>query len=205
MVPLREWTSPESSMADLALLLIGALLVNNFVLAQFLGLCPFMGVTQGYDTALATGLATTFVLTLSAVLAYLLYYAVLVPLDLTYLRIIVFITTIAGVVQLIHYYLRATAPLLHRVLGIYIPLITSNCAVLGVALLAVDQALTLLETTLFAAGAAAGFTLVMVMFGAIRERLTHDALPAAFRGPPIALLTAGIMSLAFMGFQGFAG
>ena len=113
-------------MTDLALVLIGALLVNNFVLAQFLGLCPFMGVTKGYDTALATGLATTFVLTLAAVLSYLLFHAVLVPLDLEYLRIIVFITTIAGVVQFVHYYIRATAPLLHQVLGIYIPLITSS-------------------------------------------------------------------------------
>jgi electron transport complex protein RnfA len=192
-------------MADLALLLIGALLVNNFVLAQFLGLCPFMGVTKGYDTALATGLATTFVLTLSSLLAYLLYHAVLVPLELEYLRIIVFITTIAGVVQLIHYYIRATSPLLHQLLGVYIPLITSNCAVLGVALLAVDQKLSLLETVIFALGAAAGFTLVMVLFGAIRERLANDAVPFAFQGSAIALITAGIMSLAFMGFQGFAG
>lgn len=192
-------------MTDLALVLIGALLVNNFVLAQFLGLCPFMGVTKGYDTALATGLATTFVLTLAAVLSYLLFHAVLVPLDLEYLRIIVFITTIAGVVQFVHYYIRATAPLLHQVLGIYIPLITSNCAVLGVALLAVDQGMTLVETTIFSIGAALGFTLVMILFGAIREQLNNDAIPIPFQGAGIALITAGIMSLAFMGFQGFAG
>ena len=192
-------------MTDLALVLIGALLVNNFVLAQFLGLCPFMGVTKGYDTALATGLATTFVLTLAAVLSYLLFHAVLVPLSLEYLRIIVFITTIAGVVQFVHYYIRATAPLLHQVLGIYIPLITSNCAVLGVAILATDQGMTLLQTTVFSIGAALGFTLVMVLFGAIREQLNHEAVPTSFQGPAIALITAGIMSLAFMGFQGFAG
>lgn len=192
-------------MSELFLILIGALLVNNFVLAQFLGLCPFMGITQGYDTAMATGLATTFVLTLAAVLSYLIYHAVLVPLDLAYLKIIVFITLIAGVVQFIQYYLRATSPLLHQVLGIYLPLITSNCAVLGVALIAVDQDFSLLETTIFSLGAAAGFTLVMVLFGAMRERLDHAAVPIAFRGPPIALISAGLMSLAFMGFQGFPG
>ena len=189
-------------MTDLALLLVGALLVNNFVLAQFLGLCPFMGITRGYDTALATGLATTFVLTLSAVLAYLLYYAVLVPLELQYLRIILFIVVIAGVVQLIQYYLHATSPVLHQLLGIYLPLITTNCAVLGVALLAINQSLSLLETTIFSIGAAGGFTLVMVLFGAIREHLQESVLPGAFRGTPIALVTAGLMALAFMGFQG---
>ena len=192
-------------MSELFLILIGALLVNNFVLAQFLGLCPFMGITKGYDTALATGLATTFVLTLAAVLSYLVYHAVLVPLDLAYLKIIVFITLIAGVVQFIQYYLKATSPLLHQVLGIYLPLITSNCAVLGVALIAVDKDFSLFETTIFSLGAAAGFTLVMVLFGAMRERLDHEAVPVAFRGPPIALISAGLMSLAFMGFQGFPG
>lgn len=192
-------------MSELFLILIGALLVNNFVLAQFLGLCPFMGITRGYDTALATGLATTFVLTLAAVLSYLLYHAVLLPLDLAYLKIIVFITVIAGVVQLIQYYIQATSPVLHKLLGIYLPLITSNCAVLGVALLAVDQELTLLQTAVFAIGAAGGFTLVMVMFGAMRERMNHAAVPDAFKGAPIALVSAGLMSLAFMGFQGFPG
>jgi len=189
-------------MTELALLLVGALLVNNFVLAQFLGLCPFMGITRGYDTALATGLATTFVLSLAAVTSFLLYHGVLVPLGLEYLRIILFIIVIAGLVQLIQYYLQATSPLLHQLLGIYLPLITSNCAVLGVALLAVDQQLSLLETLVFAIGAAGGFTLVMVLFGAMRERLNHDAVPAAFRGTPLALVSAGLMSLAFMGFQG---
>ncbi len=192
-------------MTDLALLLLGALLVNNFVLAQFLGLCPFMGITRGYDTALATGIATTFVLTLAAVAAHLLYHGLLVPLQLEYLRIIVFIVVIAGVVQLIKYYLQATSPVLHQLLGIYLPLITSNCAVLGVALLAVRENLGLLETLIFSLGAAAGFTGVMVLFGALREGLDHDAVPDAFRGTPIALISAGLMSLAFMGFAGLAG
>ena len=190
-------------MDELFLILIGALLINNFVLAQFLGLCPFMGITQGYDTALATGVATTFVLTTAAVLSYFLYHLVLEPLDLAYLKIIVFITVIAGTVQGIQYYIKATSPVLHQLLGMYLPLITSNCAVLGVALLAVDQNLSLLQTTVFSIGAAAGFTGVMVMFGAMRERLEHPDLPLSLRGAPIALITAGLMSLAFMGFQGF--
>ena len=189
-------------MTDLGLILLGALLINNFVLAQFLGLCPFMGITRSMDTALATGLATTFVLSLAAVLSHLLYHGILVPLDLTYLNILLFIVVIAGVVQLIQVYLRATSPLLHQVLGIYLPLITSNCAVLGVSLLAINQSLSLLETLVFAIGAAAGFTLVMVLFGALREQLEHAPVPAAFRGTPLALISAGLMSLAFMGFQG---
>ena len=189
-------------MPELVPILLSALFVNNFVLAQFLGLCPFMGITRGFDTALATGLATTFVLTLAAVVSYLLYHAVLLPLDLAYLRIILFITVIAGLVQAIRHYLHAAIPVLHANLGVYLPLITSNCAVLGVTLLAVDENLNLLQTTVFAIGAASGFVLVMVLFGAMRERLEHQDLAPALRGIPIALITAGIMSLAFMGFVG---
>ncbi len=191
-------------MSELALVLLGALLVNNFVLAQFLGLCPFMGITRSYDAALATGLATTFVLTLSAVTSYLFHHAVLVPLGVEYLRIILFIVVIAGIVQLVQYYLRAASPILHQLLGIYLPLITSNCAVLGVALLALDNTFSLAETFVFSLGAAAGFTLVMVLFGAIRETIDHEHVPDAFRGAPLALVTAGLMSLAFMGFGGLA-
>lgn len=191
-------------MGELANLLIGALLVNNFVLAQFLGLCPFMGVTRGYDVALSMGLATTFVLTLAATICYLLFHSVLIPLQLEWLNIILFIIVIASVVQLTEIYLRATSPLLHRVLGVYLPLITTNCAVLGVALLAVGRELSLLQTIVFSMGAAAGFTLVMVLFGAIRERLEGADVPTAFRGAPIALITAGIMSLGFLGFGGLA-
>ena len=189
-------------MTELGLILFGALLVNNFVLAQFLGLCPFMGITRSLDTALATGLATTFVLTLAAISSHVLYHYVLVPLQLTYLNIIVFIVVIAGLVQLIQLYLKATSPILHQVLGVYLPLITSNCAVLGVTLLAINQDLTLLATFVFAVGAAAGFTLVMVLFGALREQLAQGQLPHAFQGTHIALISAGLMSLAFMGFQG---
>ncbi len=191
-------------MGELALLLIGALLVNNFVLAQFLGLCPFMGVTRGLDTALSMGLATTFVLTLAATICYLVFHGVLVPMGLEWLNIIIFIVVNASVVQLTEIYLRATSPLLHQVLGVYLPLITTNCAVLGVALLVVGRELSLLQTIVFSMGAAAGFTLVMVLFGAIRERLEGADVPKAFRGAPIALITAGIMSLGFLGFTGLA-
>lgn len=192
-------------MAELAFILVGALLVNNFVLAQFLGLCPFIGASGQYDTAAAMGLATTFVLTLAAVFSWLIYQFVLVPFELEYLRIIAFIVVIAATVQLTELYLASTSPLLHQVLGIYLPLITSNCAVLGVTLLALQQSLTFAETIVFAIGAALGFTLVMVLFAAIRERLDHARVPAAFAGAPITLITAGILSLAFMGFAGFTG
>ncbi|HEX7037447.1 MAG TPA: electron transport complex subunit RsxA [Pseudomonadales bacterium] len=191
-------------MAELGLILIGATLVNNFVLAQFLGLCPFMGVTRQYQPALAMGLATAFVLTTAAAASFLLYHAVLVPLEVEYLRIVVFIVTIAGVVQFTERVIRAQSPLLYEVLGIYLPLITSNCAVLAVALLAVGQELGFVETVVYAIGAAAGFSLVLVLFAALRERLEQAPVPAAFRGVPVALVTAGILSLGFMGFAGLA-
>ena len=192
-------------MSELGLIVLGALLVNNFVLAQFLGLCPFMGITRSYETAYATGLATTFVLSFASVCAHIVYHSVLLPLELEYLKIIVFIVIIAGVVQLIDYTIRASSPLLHQLLGIYLPLITSNCAVLGVALIATNQRFYLLETLAFSIGAACGFTLVMVLFGALREQVTQENVPPPFRGTPITLISAGIMSLAFMGFQGIAG
>ena len=189
-------------MADLALILVGALLVNNFVLAQFLGLCPFMGVTKSFAPALAMGLATTFVLTLAAIACHLIHPALLVPRGLEWLRIIVFIVVIASVVQFTELYLRSASPLLHRSLGLYLPLITTNCAVLGVALLVAGEGLSLPGTIVFAVGAAAGFSLVMMMFSAIRERLEGADLPQAFTGAPIALVTAGLMSLGFLGFVG---
>jgi len=192
-------------MGELGLILIGALLVNNFVLVQFLGLCPFMGASSRYPPALAMGFATAFVLTLSAAASHLVYRLLLEPLDLEFLRILVFVTVIASVVQFTERVLRATSPLLHEVLGIYLPLITSNCAVLAVALLAVGRSLSFLETLVYGIGAAGGFTLVLVLFAALRERLEHAAVPAAFRGVPIALVTAGILSLGFMGFAGMAG
>ena len=191
-------------MGELLPILVGALLVNNFVLAQFLGLCPFMGVTRRYEPALAMSVATTFVLTTSAAASHVLYHALLVPFELEFLRIVVFIVAIASVVQLVERVLRASSPLLHEVLGIYLPLITSNCAVLAVALLAVGFELGFLQTVVYGIGAALGFSLVMVLFAALRERLEHAPVPAPFRGAPVALIAAGILSLGFMGFIGLA-
>ena len=189
-------------MGEIVLILIGALLVNNFVLAQFLGLCPFIGVSGNYDNAVSMGFATTFVLTVAASLSYITYHQVLVPLGLTYLNIISFIVIIAAVVQLTELYVRSISPLLHQALGIYLPLITTNCAVLGVALLAVTKQLSFVQTLAYAVGAAAGFTLVLVIFSAMRERLEHAEVPTAMRGAPIALVSAGLLSLAFLGFAG---
>jgi electron transport complex protein RnfA len=191
-------------MSELGLILLGALLVNNFVLAQFLGLCPFLGITRSYETAYATGLATTFVLTFASVCSHIIYHSVLTPLELEYLKIIVFIVIIAGLVQLIDFVIKTSSPLLHQILGIYLPLITSNCAVLGVTLIATSQDLTLIETLTFSIGAALGFTLVMTLFGALREEIIQDFVPFPFRGTPVTLISAGLMSLAFMGFQGMS-
>ena len=190
-------------MTDLALVMIGTVLVNNLVLVKFLGLCPLLGASQRFETAAGMSLATAFVLTLAAGCSYLIDAWLLRPLDLGYLRIISFILVIAGAVQFTELMVRRLSPLLHQVLGIYLPLITTNCAVLGVALLALQQSLSFAQTLAYAAGAALGFTLVMVLFAAIREKLDHAAVPAAFAGTPITLITAGILSMAFMGFAGF--
>ncbi len=189
-------------MKEYALILISTVLVNNFVLVKFLGLCPFMGVSRKLETAMGMGLATTFVLTLSSVCSYLTNTYLLVPLGLEYLRTIAFILVIAAVVQFTEMVVHKTSPLLYNVLGIFLPLITVNCAVLGVSLLNVQQDFNFAESAVYGFGAALGFSLVLVLFAASRERITVADVPAAFRGAPIALITAGLMSLAFMGFAG---
>lgn len=189
-------------MTELVLILVGTVLVNNFVLVRFLGLCPFMGVSNKLEGAMGMALATTFVLTLASTASYLVHTYVLVPLDLTYLRTLSFILVIAVLVQLTEIVMRKTSPLLYRILGIFLPLITSNCAVLGVALLNVQQGNNLLESTVYGFGAAAGFSLVLVLFSAMRERIAAADVPVPFRGAAIAMITAGLMSLAFMGFTG---
>jgi len=189
---------------DLVLIVISAALVNNFVLIQFLGLCPFLGVSNSVESATGMAVATAFVLTLSAVASYLLSTWVLEPLDLQYLSTIGFIVVIATLVQMTELILRSTAPLLHRVLGIYLPLITSNCAVLGVALLNLREQNSLVESAVYGFGAALGFGAVLIALAAARERLALADIPASFRGAPIGLITAGLMALAFMGFTGFA-
>lgn len=189
-------------MSEVALLLVGAVFVNNFVLVKFLGLCPFMGVSRSLDAAYGMALATGFVLTLSAALAWAVHHWLLVPLGLEYLRTLGFILVIAAVVQFTEMVMSQRNPRLYRVLGIYLPLITTNCAVLGVALLNVGAQRSLAESVLYGFGASVGFGLVLVLFSAMRERLETADVPAAWRGTPIALLTAGLMSLAFMGFSG---
>jgi electron transport complex protein RnfA len=189
-------------MAELLLLALGASLVNNFVLTNFLGLCPFVGAGNRVDAAAGMGLATLFVLTISAGLSYVAWHWLLQPFGLEYLRTLVFILLIAAVVQFADWTVRATSPVLHETLGVFMPLITTNCAVLGVALLNVDRQHTLLESLVFGASAAAGFALALLLFATLRERIDTSDVPRAFRGVPIALLTAGLMALAFMGFGG---
>ena len=191
-------------MTELLLLALGASLVNNFVLTQFLGLCPFVGVSRRFEAAAAMALATLFVLTVASGLSHAVWHWVLQPLGLEYLRTLAFILLIAGVVQFTELMVRATSPLLHQVLGIFLPLVTTNCAVLGVALLNVEGQHGLLESLVYGAGAGAGFGLALLLFAALRERLETSDVPAAFRGAPIALVTAGLMALAFMGFTGLA-
>ena len=189
-------------LGDFAVLLIAAVLVNNFVLVQFLGLCPFMGVSNKLDTAIGMSAAKTFVLTLASVCSFLTYRYLLEPLDLTYLRTLSFILVIAVVVQFTEMVVRKTSPLLHRVLGVYLPLITTNCAVLGVALLNINQAHNFMESLIYGLGAALGFSLVLVLFAAMRERLVVADVPEPFQGAAIGMITAGLASLAFMGFAG---
>ncbi|WP_341581661.1 electron transport complex subunit RsxA [Marinobacter metalliresistant] len=189
-------------MTEYLLILVSTILVNNFVLVQFLGLCPFMGVSGKLETAMGMSLATTFVLTLASVYSYLVYTYLLEPLDLTFLRTITFILVIAVVVQFTEMVVHKTSPLLYRVLGIFLPLITTNCAVLGVALLNINKNNNFVESVLYGFGAAAGFSLVLVLFAAMRERIAVSDVPVAFRGAAIGLVTAGLMSLAFLGFGG---
>jgi len=189
-------------MTEYALILVSTVLVNNFVLVKFLGLCPFMGVSKKLETATGMGLATTFVLTLSAVCSWLVNAYLLVPLGIEYLRTIAFILVIAVVVQFTETVMHKTSPVLYQVLGIFLPLITTNCAVLGVALLNLQEKRGFLEATLYGFGAAVGFSLVLILFAAMRERVAVANVPQPFQGSAIALITAGLMSLAFMGFAG---
>ncbi|GAA5188596.1 electron transport complex subunit RsxA [Ferrimonas gelatinilytica] len=189
-------------MTEYLLLLVSTVLVNNFVLVKFLGLCPFMGVSGKLESAIGMSMATAFVLTLASTLSYLVNHYLLEPLALTYLRTLAFILVIAVVVQLTEMVVRKTSASLHRVLGIYLPLITTNCAVLGVALLNVTEQHDFIGSVLYGFGAAVGFGLVLVLFSAMRERLAAADVPTPFKGASIAMITAGLMSLAFMGFIG---
>ncbi|QSX38854.1 electron transport complex subunit RsxA [Shewanella sedimentimangrovi] len=189
-------------MSEYLLLLIGTVLVNNFVLVKFLGLCPFMGVSSKLESAIGMSMATTFVLTLASILSYLVNQYLLLPFELGYLRTMSFILVIAVVVQFTEMLVQKTSDSLHRALGIYLPLITTNCAVLGVALLNINEKHNFIESAIYGFGAALGFSLVLILFSAMRERLAAADVPQPFRGGAIAMITAGLMSLAFMGFTG---
>jgi electron transport complex protein RnfA len=189
-------------MNEYVLILVSTILVNNFVLVKFLGLCPFMGVSKKLETAIGMGFATTFVLTLASFSSYLINAYILIPFEMQYLRTIAFIVTIAGVVGFTELVVNKTSPVLHQSLGVFLPLITTNCAVLGVALLNVNTEHGFLASIVYGFGAAIGFSLVLVLFSSIRERVDAADVPIAFQGAPIALITAGLMSMAFMGFVG---
>lgn len=189
-------------MTHYLLLLVGTVFVNNFILVKFLGICPFMGVSKKLETAIGMGFATTFVLTLASVCAYLVEHYILHPLGVSYLRTISFILIIAVVVQFTELVIHKTSPTLYRLLGIFLPLITTNCAVLGVALLNVNENHNFIESIVYGLGAAGGFSLVLVLFASLRERLVAADIPTPFKGASIAMITAGLMSLAFMGFTG---
>ena len=190
------------SINEFFLILLSTIFVNNFVLVQFLGLCPFMGVSNKLESAIGMGGATTFVMTLASVCTYLVDHWILTPLSLEYLRTIAFILVIAVVVQFVKMFMEKTSPLLYRVLGVFLPLITVNCAVLGVALLNTQKAHNFFESTMYGFGGAVGFSVVLILFSAMRERLAVADVPQPFKGAAIGMITAGLMSLAFMGFTG---
>lgn len=187
---------------DHILFILSAVLVNNVVLIRFLGLCPFMGVSSRLDPTVGMGVATTFVMTLGSLSSWLLEHYVLAPLGIGFLRILAYIVVIAAVVQFIEIVIRKMLPALYKSLGIYLPLITTNCAVLGIPLISQREGHSLLQAGLFGLGSALGFSLIMAMFAGIRERLALAQVPKLFAGPPIAFITAGMLALTFMGFGG---
>ncbi|ARE87323.1 Electron transport complex protein RnfA [Clostridium formicaceticum] len=190
------------SISSLFIILVSSILVNNFVLSRFLGICPFLGVSKQVETAMGMGAAVTFVMALASLITYLVERLILVPLGIQYMQTIAFILVIASLVQLVEMIIQKSSPTLYQSLGVFLPLITTNCAVLGVAILNIQLQYNLFETVLHGVGAAIGFSLAIVLFAAIRERLELAHVPKAFKGFPVALITASLMSLAFMGFAG---
>jgi len=187
---------------NLILLILAGIFVNNYVLSQFLGICPFLGVSKKVETAAGMGMAVIFVMSLAAAVAWLVYNLVLVPLNIEYLYNIAFILVIASLVQFVEMFLKKSAPALYQALGVFLPLITTNCAVLGVAVLNMQKGYNFIEAVLNGLGGATGFALAIVLFAGIRERIADNDTPKAFDGFPLALLTAGLMSIAFLGFSG---
>jgi len=183
-------------------IILGSILVNNVVLSQFLGICPFLGVSSKVETSLGMGAAVTFVMSLAAVVAWCIQTYVLAPLGIEYMQTIVFILVIAALVQMVEIILKKVSPSLYQALGIFLPLITTNCAVLGVAILMIQKEFNLLQSVVYSASTAVGFALALVLFAGIRERLEFEDVPAAMKGTPIALVTAALLAMAFLGFSG---
>ena len=183
-------------------IIIGAIFVNNVVLAQFLGICPFLGVSSKVETSMGMGAAVTFVMALSAVVTWLIQNYILVPLGIEYMQTIVFILVIAALVQMVEIVLKKVSPSLYQALGIFLPLITTNCAVLGVAILMIQKEFSLLQGVVYNVSIALGFALALVIFAGLRERIEFEEAPKSFQGVPIALITASILAMAFMGFSG---
>ncbi len=188
--------------SSLFIILLSSILVNNFIMSRFLGICPFLGVSKRVSTAVGMGAAVTFVMAMASVITYLAYYFILEPLHMEYMQTMAFILIIAALVQFIEMVIQKMSPSLYQALGVYLPLITTNCAVLGVAILNIEEKYDLLQTLINGTGGALGFTLAIVLFAGIRERLELSDIPESFKGFPIAMITAGLMSVAFLGFQG---
>ena len=189
-------------MKEIIAIILTAALVNNYVLAQFLGICPFLGVSKKLNSSVGMGAAVTFVMAIASVVAWLIQTYILVPLDIVYMQTIVFILVIASLVQMVEIILKKLSPSLYQALGIFLPLITTNCAVLGVAILMIQKEFSLLQSVVYSVSTALGFALALVLFAGIRERLEFEDVPAAVKGVPIALISAGILAMAFMGFTG---
>ncbi|MGB6929662.1 MAG: electron transport complex subunit RsxA [Syntrophobacteria bacterium] len=192
-------------MGDYLLLIVSAMLVSNIVLARYLGNCPFLGVSQKMDTAVGMGMAVIFVVTLAGMITWVVQYAILNPLGLEYLRTIAFILVIASLVQLVEMFLQKSVPGLYRALGIFLPLITTNCAVLGIAIINIQEEFNFMQTVVFSFASAVGFSLAMVLLASLRERFPTARIPSAFAGMPIAMITVGLLALAFLGFTGLTG
>lgn len=195
-----ETGSVEAAPITLIAIIIGAIFVNNVVLSQFLGICPFLGVSSKVETSLGMGMAVTFVMALAAIVTWCLQNYILVPFGIEYMQTIVFILVIAALVQMVEIVLKKVSPALYQALGIFLPLITTNCAVLGVAILMVQKDFSLITGVIYAVATAIGFALALVLFAGIRERLDVEDVPQALRGVPIALITASLLAMAFMGF-----
>ncbi|NLW00090.1 MAG: electron transport complex subunit RsxA [Clostridiales bacterium] len=189
-------------MGKIFMILLSSILINNFVMSRFLGICPFLGVSKRVETAVGMGAAVTFVMAMTSLITYIIQYGILEPLNIQYLQTIVFILVIACLVQFVEMVIQKSSPTLYKALGVYLPLITTNCAVLGVAIINIDEKYDLIQALFNGIGAALGFTLAIVLFAGIRERLELSDIPKPLKGFPIALITAGLMSVAFLGFQG---